>query len=96
MASLGRLTLDLVTQIAGFEEGMNKAERRAQSASQNITKSFDMASMAAKTFGGIVAGLTVGQVINIADEYTQMAAQIQNATKDTAEYDLVQKHLVMV
>lgn len=94
MASLGRLTLDLVTQIAGFEEGMNKAERRAQSASQNITKSFDMASMAAKTFGGIVAGLTVGQVINIADEYTQMAAQIQNATKDTAEYDLVQKHLL--
>lgn len=41
-----------------------------------------------------IAGLSVSSVIQVADGYGQMAAQIQNATKDQNEYNLVQKHLL--
>lgn len=92
---LGTLTLDLVAKTGSFTEPMRNAGNIAQSEGKRIESSMSSATKAIASLGAAaLAGLTVGAVISAADEYTQMAAQIRNATKDTAEYDLVQKHLL--
>ena len=92
---LGTLTLDLIAKIGSFTEPMKKAGDTAQRETKRIESSVSSASKAIAGLGAAaLAGLTVGSVINMADEYTQMAARIRNATADTAEYDMVQKRLL--
>lgn len=92
---LGTLTLDLIAKIGSFTEPMKKAGDTAQRETKRIESSVSSASKAIAGLGAAaLAGLTVGSVINMADEYTQMAARIRNATTDTAEYDMVQKRLL--
>lgn len=92
---LGSLTLNLIAQIGSFTEPMKKAGDTAQRETKRIESSVSSASKAIAGLGAAaLAGLTVGSVINMADEYTQMAARIRNATADTAEYDMVQKRLL--
>lgn len=92
---LGTLTLNLIAQIGSFTEPMKKAGDTAQRETKRIESSVSSASKAIAGLGAAaLAGLTVGSVINMADEYTQMAARIRNATADTAEYDMVQKRLL--
>ena len=92
---LGTLTLDLVAKISNFSEPMKKAGDTAQKESKRIESSVNSAKAAIIGLGATaLAGLTVGAVIESADAYTQMAARIRNATKDTEEYDLVQKRLL--
>ncbi|MCH7307562.1 tape measure protein [Acinetobacter sp. NIPH 1852] len=104
-AKLGTLTLDLVAKTGSYTEGMKQAgdstkKFSAQSKSEldKLNSSISNVERRAGAMGALLkttlAGLTVGVIISAADEYTQMAAQIRNATKDTAEYDLVQKHLL--
>ncbi|WP_347473471.1 tape measure protein (plasmid) [Acinetobacter thermotolerans] len=92
---LGTLTLSLIAKIGSFTEPMKKAGDTAQRETKRIESSVSSASKAIAGLGAAaLAGLTVGSVINMADEYTQMAARIRNATADTAEYDMVQKRLL--
>ncbi|WP_426978722.1 tape measure protein [Acinetobacter johnsonii] len=92
---LGSLTLNLIAQIGSFTEPMKKAGDTAQRETKRIESSVSSASKAIAGLGAAaLAGLTVGSVISMADEYTQMAARIRNATADTAEYDMVQKRLL--
>lgn len=42
-------------------------------------------------FGGVIAAVSVGSIIQMADEYTQMAARIDNAASSQAEYNLIQE-----
>lgn len=92
---LGTLTLDLIAKIGNFTEPMKKAGDTAQRETKRIESSVSSASKVIAGLGAAaLAGLTVGSVINMADEYTQMAARIRNATADTAEYDMVQKRLL--
>ena len=94
-AKLGTLTLDLVAKTGSFTQPMRNAGDVAQREGRRIESSMSSAAKSIASFGAAaLAGLTVGAVISAADEYTQMAAQVRNATKDTAEYDLVQKHLL--
>lgn len=61
-ASLGRLTLDLVARIGNFTGPMSQAERQARNSSESIASSFNVASVAAKAFGAVVAGASVAGV----------------------------------
>ena len=61
-ASLGRLTLDLVAKIVSFTGPMGQAERQARSSSESIASSFNVASVAAKAFGAVIAGASVAGV----------------------------------
>lgn len=81
------------------------AERNARAVAgelDNLTKKGDqaetqMTSMGAsiKSLVGYMGGiLTINKAIAMADGYTQMAARIRNATKDAAEYDLVQSRIL--
>lgn len=102
--SLGVLTLDLVAKTVNFEQPLKKAEQQAGTSSKNIVSSMEKVekqseatSRAIGTFGttlkASLAAISIGSVVRIADEYTQTAARISQATKSTAEYDMVQKHL---
>lgn len=102
--SLGVLTLDLVAKTVNFEQPLKKAEQQATSSSKSIVVSMERVeqqseetSKAIGTFGNILktslAAVSVGSIVRIADEYTQTAARISQATKSAEEYDLVQKHL---
>ncbi len=95
MAGLGRLTLDLVARTAAFTEPMRQAGDAAVRESQRIEASLGSAIGMIKNLGAVaIAGITVNSVIETADAYTQMAAQIRNATTSQQEYDQVQKHLL--
>lgn len=92
---LGTLTLDLIAKTAGFTEPMKKAGDTAERESKRIENSAGSAIEMIKGLGvTALAGFTVGSVISMADEYTQMAAQIRNATSSQQEYNQVQKHLL--
>lgn len=102
--SIGVLTLDLVAQIVNFEQPLKKAEQQAGTSSKNIVSSMEkvekqseVTSRAIGAFGttlkASLAAISIGGVVRIADEYTQTAARISQATKSTEEYDMVQKHL---
>lgn len=102
--SIGVLTLDLVAQTVNFEQPLKKAEQQAGTSSKNIVSSMEKVekqseatSRAIGAFGttlkASLAAVSIGSVVRIADEYTQTAARISQATKSAEEYDMVQKHL---
>lgn len=76
-ASLGRLTLDLVTKIGNFTGPMTQAERQAKSSSKNIANSFSVASIAATAFGAAVAGVSIGGMVAFADQTIQTGSEIK-------------------
>ena len=66
--SLGRLTLDLVAKIGEFVGPMSQAERKARDANKGIADSFNVASVAAKAFGAVVAGASLAGVAAFVDQ----------------------------
>ncbi|WP_269914004.1 transglycosylase SLT domain-containing protein [Acinetobacter sp. HY1485] len=90
--SLGRLTLDLAIKISSFSKPLSQAERQARSASQNIARSFDAASIAAKALGAAAAGVSIASVTNFIDGYIDVGneikkfAQLSNASVSQFQY----------
>lgn len=80
-ASLGRLTLDLVTRISSFTEPLERAERQAEDSTKKITKSFDIASLAVKALGAAAAGLSVASVMAYAEKFVDAGNDIQKFAK---------------
>ena len=70
-ASLGRLTLDLVTKIGNFTGPMTQAERQAKNSSKSIAESFSVASIAATAFGPSIAGFSICCMAAFADQTIQ-------------------------
>lgn len=91
-ASLGRLTLDLVTRIGNFTGPMSQAERQARSSSESIANSFNVASVAAKAFGAVVAGASVAGVAAFVDQTitagneVKKFSQLANASMSQFQY----------
>ncbi|WP_151675953.1 transglycosylase SLT domain-containing protein [Acinetobacter soli] len=80
-ASLGRLTLDLVAKVAGYTEPLSRAERQTKQSTKAITESFDLASLAAKGFGVVLGGLSVGSVIAYSEKVITAGNDIQRFAK---------------
>ena len=56
-SSLGSLTVDLLLRLAGFEQGMDAAERKAKQGADNIKKGFGaLKDQIAETFSGTQLG----------------------------------------
>lgn len=93
--SLGTLTLDLVAKIGGFTQSMNQAAQVVDNRMKSIQDSADKAKKAlGSVFALTVGGLTAKGLIDMADQYGQMASRIQMATSSTAEYNEVQRRLL--
>lgn len=80
-ASLGRLTLDLVAKVAGYTEPLSRAERQTRKSTKAISDSFDLASLAAKGFGVVLGGLSVGSVIAYSEKVITAGNDIQRFAK---------------
>ncbi|KJV38183.1 hypothetical protein [Acinetobacter brisouii] len=80
-ASLGRLTLDLVTRISSFTEPLERAERQAKKSTEAISSSFDAASLAVKALGAVAAGLSVASVMAYAEKFVDAGNDIQKFSK---------------
>ncbi|OAL78454.1 hypothetical protein AY606_08490 [Acinetobacter sp. SFB] len=90
--SLGRLTLDLVAKIGEFVGPMSQAERKARDANKGIADSFNVASVAAKAFGAVVAGASVAGVAAFVDQTitagneVKKFSQLANASLSQFQY----------
>lgn len=94
-ANLGTLTLDLVAKVGSFTSSMKQAGDSVDRESKRIESSVGGAINSLKALGAAAAaGITIGMIVETADGYTQMAAQIRNATNGAEEYQKVQKHLL--
>ena len=61
-ASLGRLTLDLVTRISSFTEPLDRAERQAKKSTESISSSFDKVGGSIKKMAASVATVAASYV----------------------------------
>lgn len=90
--SLGRLTLDLVAKIGEFVGPMTQAEHKARDANKGIADSFNVASVAAKAFGAVVAGASVAGVAAFVDQTitagneVKKFSQLANASMSQFQY----------
>lgn len=76
-SSLGRLTLDLVAKVGNFIEPMSQAERHARRSGQGIADGLNIASLAAKGFGAVMAGVSVAGVTAFANEIITTGNEIK-------------------
>jgi len=76
-SSLGRLTLDLVAKVGNFIEPMSQAERHARRSGQAIADGLNIASLAAKGFGAVMAGVSVAGVTAFASEIITTGNEIK-------------------
>lgn len=65
------------------------------SEANSTAKELDATSKAVRSLVGYIGGMAaVSKAIALADEYSQMASRIRNATESVAEYNLVQERLL--
>jgi len=60
-SSLGRLTLDLLVKLAGFEQGLDAAERKAKKSSENMKQAF---SGFKEQIADALGGTQIGSIID--------------------------------
>lgn len=88
--SLGQLTIDLVAKTFGFEQGMDKASRKAKSSGKEIEGAL---TGAFKTIGATIAGFVAGlatvdtairgfqQSVDFADRMDELSARFKISTE---------------
>jgi len=88
-AKLGTLTLDLVAKIGSFTAPIKQAERQAKSSGDNIAESFNIASVAAKALGVAAAGISVGGIVNFANQAIDASNEIKKFSElaNASAYD---------
>lgn len=93
--SLGQLTIDLIAKTFGFEQGMDKAARKAKSGGKEIEGAL---TGAFKTIGAAVAGFVAGlatvdtalrgfqQSVDFADRMDELSARFKISTETLSEW----------
>lgn len=87
--SIGSLSIDLIAKTFGFEQGLDKASRKAKSSTKEIEQSFNRlgvaigASIAAA--GAALTALTVN-AINYADELQDLSAKLGVSTEQISKW----------
>ena len=84
--SLGRLTIDLIAKVAGFTEGLTKAEREADKRGKAIERSLKRASTAVKAFvSALAVGAVFRKVIEETRQFQDEQAQLTAVLESTAQ-----------
>lgn len=84
--SLGRLTLDLIAKIGGFEQGMGKAERVAQDKARKIQRTFSsLQRTLAGVLGSIGVSTLIGSIVRNTAQAEQELAQLRAVLLSTGE-----------
>lgn len=75
--SLGTLTVDLITKTGGFEQGMDRASRKAKSSADQIDAVFDKIRVSALAVGAAGAGIAIAWARDMA----QAGKEISNLSR---------------
>lgn len=85
-------------QADGAQRGLQANLTKTASAVQQVTTQAERAGGALQglsgLFAGLVTGATVLNLINMAEAYNETSERIKMATKDAAEYEMVQQRLI--
>lgn len=82
--SLGVLTIDLIAQTAGFTRGMDRAQRKAKTSSDEIWKSLERVRLATLAIGTVAvtsAAAWISSMSKTMDQAGKMADQIGTTTE---------------
>lgn len=80
-SKLGTLTLDLVARIGQFVAPVNQARDAATEATSEIEEGFTTAGLAVKAFGAILAGISVGVVVDYVNSLMDAGDQLTSFAK---------------
>lgn len=107
--SLGSLTIDVLAKIGGFKQGMDQAERIAQTSSKSIQNSvqknigdgFRSANNSVQEFTGRLVSMAaaytvVRTAISSADEWTNLSNRIKLVTNGASEFEATQSSIVNI
>lgn len=99
--SLGTLTLDLVAKIGGFEQGMDKAARISQQRMKKIKGDADGVSeafsrLATRAGGALAAAFSVRQLVQYADEWTNINNRLMLVTDSTEQLTIAQEDIFRI
>jgi hypothetical protein len=83
MAVVSDVEIRLRADIARLQQDMNQARRSVDGAMSGITQA---AQRARNALLGIAAGIGVGQIANMVDEYAKFTAQLKLASQSQREY----------
>lgn len=72
MATLSRLSVDLVANSAGFRKELDKASKRTSQFSKKASRDFNRVSTAVVAMTGAVAGLAGREIVQAADSMTNL------------------------
>lgn len=101
-ANAGEKSIDQLAstfkQADGAQRGLQANLTKTASAVQQVTTQAERAGGALQglsgLFAGLVTGATVLNLINMAEAYNETSERIKMATKDAAEYEMVQQRLI--
>lgn len=79
--SLGQLTVDLIARISEFTEPLQRADRQARTANDNISRSFNASELAMKAFSAAAAGLSVAAITEFTSKVIEQGNEIQKLAK---------------
>ncbi|MHA3104683.1 transglycosylase SLT domain-containing protein [Acinetobacter sp. ANC 3791] len=87
-ASLGRLTLDLVTRISSFTEPLDRAENKAKQSTESISSSFDkvgesIKKMAASVTTVAASYVSLDKIIEVQRNFDKLNASLITSTGST-------------
>jgi tape measure domain-containing protein len=89
--TFGKTASSAGTSVKGFGSHIESSTKALSDQINTVDKNV----LALKTLAKHIAGIiTINSAISRADAYTQMAARIEQTTKSTAEYNMVQKRLL--
>src|SRR5690606_6964890 len=78
----------------GMKSSQNKLATAVKKANSEISGQSSALSSLAKVISGLLALKALQNAIDLADQYTDMASRIRNATSSTEEYEAVQSRLL--
>lgn len=90
--NLGTLTLNLLANTGSYTQGLQRAERQTQQATENMAEDFDLVGRSVNALKGVVAGISVAgvmafalDVVNAGNEVKKFA-QVANAPVEQFQY----------
>lgn len=98
--SIGQLTIDLIAKTFGFEQGMDKATRKAKSSGKEIEAAL---SASFRSVGGFIAGFVASlasvdvalrgfqQAVDAADRVDELSARFKISTETLSEWGYAAK-----
>lgn len=90
---LATLEIELLANLAKFQDTMNKASKTADVAMRNIEKS---ANLAQKALGGLGAAISFQAISKLVDDYKKFDSQLKLATKSLEEYGQAYENVIRI